>query len=221
MRECEQPECVRQVRARDLCLRHYNAARTAGLFPDLARPCAAPGCDRTARAGGLCDRDYQRQDRLGTTELAPRPTLAQRIDGKITRLGLDQCWPTWDGAHDRRGYPTQHVETPNGRMPIAVARLLLGLSPGDGLVARHTCDNPPCVNRAHLLVGTRQDNVRDAVERDRLDRGEDHVNSKLTDAAVRDIRSGSETVAALAIRYGVTRHTVRSARERVTWRHVR
>lgn len=38
-------------------------------------------------------------------------------------------------------------------------------------VARHTCDNPPCVNPDHIVEGTQAQNVADAVERDRIARG--------------------------------------------------
>lgn len=35
-------------------------------------------------------------------------------------------------------------------------------------VARHSCDNPPCINPDHLLEGTQADNINDAFERGRM-----------------------------------------------------
>ncbi len=36
-----------------------------------------------------------------------------------------------------------------------------------GMMVRHTCDNPPCININHLLIGTQTDNMRDMMERGR------------------------------------------------------
>lgn len=41
----------------------------------------------------------------------------------------------------------------------------------DGLDVRHTCDNTKCINPNHLELGTRKENMRDAVSRGRQARG--------------------------------------------------
>lgn len=67
----------------------------------------------------------------------------------------DQC-VQWPYAITHNGHPVY-----NGQ---SVTRIIIGLQPGDGLVARHSCHNPTCINIRHLSPGTPADNSRDMVE---------------------------------------------------------
>ena len=69
----------------------------------------------------------------------------------------------WTGARSSNGYG-RHGKRYAHRMAWEQAH---GPIP-DGLVVRHSCDNPPCVNVEHLLLGTQADNVEDARARRRM-----------------------------------------------------
>jgi hypothetical protein len=43
----------------------------------------------------------------------------------------------------------------------------------NGLVVRHKCDNPACVNLDHLELGTQADNMADRVNRNRVNPARD------------------------------------------------
>lgn len=58
-----------------------------------------------------------------------------------------------------------------GGKSVTVTRFLLGLERDDPREARHTCDNPPCVNRAHLVIGTHAENMSDMAKRGRAASG--------------------------------------------------
>jgi hypothetical protein len=86
---------------------------------------------------------------------------------------LLDCW-LFDG-HDRGpiGHKGIKAEAPS-RANLGAHRVSYALAnnidphtmPAD-LVIRHTCDNPPCVNPAHLLAGTQADNNADKMQRGR------------------------------------------------------
>lgn len=58
----------------------------------------------------------------------------------------------------------------------------------DGLIVRHKCDNPPCINVDHLELGTHKDNMQDAVKRNRNAKGFMLPHTKLSDEQVKEIR---------------------------------
>jgi len=64
-----------------------------------------------------------------------------------------------------------------------------------GLVVRHKCDNPSCINIDHLELGTPADNNRDRYVRNRYATNEDNPRSKLTNAQVKYIRDMYKIIA--------------------------
>lgn len=83
--------------------------------------------------------------------------------------GPDECWP-WRGVTQNRGYGVitfRGVEMVASR---AVMAAIHGPIP-HGLIVCHKCDNPPCVNPAHLFVGTYTDNVQDMIKKGRHFKG--------------------------------------------------
>lgn len=94
-----------------------------------------------------------------------------------------------------------------------------------GLCVLHRCDNRPCLNPDHLFLGTKRENSRDMSEKGRTgvtDRaGEKHGESKLTDVAVREIRSSKEKGRSLAAKFGVSESAVSLVRRGKSWTHVK
>ena len=130
----------------------------------------------------------------------------------------DGCWG-WKGNSNQRGYGQFRV----GRKgPVLSAhRTSYEIHKGPisaGLIVRHTCDNPWCVNPDHLLAGTHKDNARDCTERGRRAvRGTVAPHTrvhKLTDDQVRSIRRDPRPAMVVAIEHGVAEVTVYNIRAR-------
>jgi len=188
------------------------------------RICSVASCDRTHRRNGFCDLHDQRMKRTGTTDDPMRKTLADRFWEKVDRRGPDDCWG-WTAAVNEHGYGVMRPEgrrTGPGIKAHRVSLMLAGVDV-DGLVVRHSCDNPPCVNPAHLSTGTKADNSADMVARGRSPRGSRSGASKLTERQVAEIRvrqAAGELHRVLAAEYGVSRVTITNIVTGRTWRHV-
>jgi hypothetical protein len=84
----------------------------------------------------------------------------------------------------------------------------------------HRCDNPACVNPDHLFTGTRGDNNRDSVSKNRQARGSKNGLSKLTERDVLKIRASQKSERKIAKEFGVTRGAIHPIRHRITWKHI-
>jgi hypothetical protein len=134
-----------------------------------------------------------------------------------------ECWE-WQGKQTAKRYGAFSVKLYGERFYRA-HRVAWALHNGrlipTGAVIMHSCDNRLCCNPAHLSPGTQTQNVADQVARGRRAKGEGHGRAKLTENDVRAIRSSTESISALARRYGVHWTTAAKARDGRFWPHVK
>lgn len=124
------------------------------------------------------------------------------------------CW-LWIGATTPGGYGKLRNK---GRTIIASRASWMahrGAIP-EGLCVLHKCDTPACVNPDHLFLGTIAENVEDMVRKGRhrvpeyrhYAFGSRLPQTKLSDAAVLEIRASTSPLAVLASRYGVSQSLI-------------
>lgn len=132
----------------------------------------------------------------------------------------------WTASKNADGYGQQRFE---GKCHLAhriayIKHHGIRVSEIKGLVVRHKCDNPACVNPNHLELGTQADNMRDAFKRGRNARGERVKHAKLTAELVAKIRaryvpkSQTDGLSAIAKEFGVTSSTIDKVVRNETWR---
>ncbi len=152
-------------------------------------------------------------------------TESDHFWSRVDKRGPEDCWE-WQGSTPGFGHGRFH--TLDGKYVYAHRysyELNHGPVPAD-LYVCHTCDNPPCVNPAHLFLGTHHDNMGDmrAKGRERHLVGSDHQNAKLSEEDVAEIRrlyKGQRgQMVDLARRYGVGKTTIRRIIDRESWKHV-
>ena len=102
-----------------------------------------------------------------------------------------------------------------------------------GMFVCHRCDNPPCCEPLHLMLGNQKVNVRDCLAKGRRaphpkghhngPRGEAQNFAKLNEASVREIRrlyAGGITSKELGERFGVGAKNIWYVVSRNSWKHV-
>ena len=78
----------------------------------------------------------------------------------------ETCW-NWTGSLGTRGYGALLVDGATLLAHRYSYTLHVGPIP-EGMIVRHSCDNPRCVNPDHLLLGIQMDNHADKIERGRF-----------------------------------------------------
>lgn len=92
----------------------------------------------------------------------------------------------------------------------------------EGMHVCHKCDTRPCINPAHLYVGTPAQNVKDRVQRRRSSGGSmpggANPAAKLTAEQVAAVRQSKVPARELAAALGVSQSAVRHIRSGRRWR---
>jgi hypothetical protein len=130
----------------------------------------------------------------------------------------DKCWE-WKLGKSGHGYGRiRRTDCPEQMAHRVAWHLSRGPIPGD-LCVCHACDNPACVNPAHLWLGTREENTADMKRKGRArgaPRGERHHMTKLTRKQALAIQRDPRSSTVVAHDYGVSFGTVCNIR-RLGW----
>jgi hypothetical protein len=167
---------------------------------------------------------------LGMPDIQLRQMDIDRFWSYVDKSGgPDVCWP-WIGAtkgKSKTGKSKRGCFTLGGVRQFA-NRVAFAIKNGGicskEILVRHTCNNDICCNPDHLIAGSHSDNMDDKVKADRCykPRGEENVNSVLTEEQVIQMRTARATGTILQVlseQYGVSIATAAKVCNGDLWAH--
>ena len=169
---------------------------------------------------------------LKTTQTMSQATLLteselERFRAKIKKIPgplPSRCWE-WQGARNNKKYGCLGISRLKStnllahRVSLAHYR---GFDLSSDLCVLHKCDNPCCVNPRHLFSGSNRDNKLDMITKDRVLRGIELKQTKLTEQDVISIRSlaNQKTQREIAQQYQINQAQVSRIINRKDWKHI-
>ncbi len=172
---------------------------------------------------------------LKRRKTGPKPLPPEkRFWPKVREGAPDECWE-WQGSRLKTGYGQFAVSRSRAALAHRMSWELANGPIPDGMHVLHHCDNPPCVNPAHLFLGSNEDNIADRVAKGRSPAGRHHWTAqrpnrvargsrsgtaKLSEAdagKIRELRRAGYTQQEIADRFGVSRATVYLIQENKRW----
>ena len=130
------------------------------------------------------------------TEILTKNPFFSEDKWTVTETG---CWE-WNRSRDRAGYGRFGRSGKAHRYALALATG--GTMPDSHIQACHHCDNPPCVNPAHLFWGTQVDNSRDMSAKGRGGRPPRIPHDELP--AIQAKHAAGQTMRSLGAEYNVS-----------------
>lgn len=206
--------CSRSCHMASIAARTETTCVQCGKMINLANNRVKPqnfcskACSQTYRMHTFEDRFWPKVDKT--------PGLGPKGD----------CWE-WTGLRHDYGYGvTSYYGRKMGTHQISYV-MHKGEIP-KGMHVCHECDNPPCVNPAHLWLGTQTENMKDMYSKGRGAKSEKRARpgtknhaAKITESDVLAIRNDPRILAEIAKTYGISIATTHSIKSGKTWKHVK
>lgn len=148
-----------------------------------------------------------------------RHQLERRILSNTVEDPETGCW-NWQLSKDRDGYGYMTVSRASRKNQRAhkVAWVVFNVrTVPEGMVVRHTCNNPGCCNPTHLILGTVKDNNRDRFNQGRYSRRTLTEEDVITIYKLRDAGYTNEQLQQM---FGRSESAVRDIYLGKSWKHV-
>lgn len=159
-----------------------------------------------------------------SVEIKPSDSDIERFWSKVNKSGGDDaCWE-WMSSTNPKGYGKFWFIDDTISAHRFSWFLANGKIPRHQPFICHKCDNPKCVNPAHLFAGDSQDNISDMISKGRSLTGEKSHAAKITSEDVIEIRrlwhNSRITSRQLGEKYGLGKTSVLRIIHGKTWAHL-